>query len=411
MNQAVISTEAQASATPTTTPERLFGLDVLRGFALCGVSLVNAWLSARPMSEAFAFPKPDTGTSSWLDAVAWSVFDGLLVTKFVTLFSLLFGIGLVLQNQRAEANGLPFSKIYRRRLAILAGLGIVHGFVLFEGDILFLYAIVGAILFGFRNQSPQVLLWLSAIPFTIGVILSLLWAGFDLENLLMSAKIDAGEIESPRPQTVLEVLMIRPVDFIGWLVVSSFMSFNWRVVSFFFLGAAIMKNGWIRPHHVERQRRAAVIGLAVGLSIELVGVWLATFDEPSLGIRLGRALCDEFGSIILSVGYAGSILWFVHAGHLQSRFLQPLSRGLAAVGRTALTNYLLQSVVMNIVFMDFLLGYYNRLSPIEVLIVFTTLFAIQIIASTAWLNRFKMGPVEWFWRTLTYRGIPSAKAR
>jgi uncharacterized protein len=111
-----------------------------------------------------------------------------------------------------------------------------------------------------------------------------------------------------------------------------------------------------------------------------------------------KTITDEFGSIILSFGYAGLLLWTVHSGHL--KFLQ---RGLAAVGRTALTNYLMQSVIMNVLFMGFAFGFYDKLSRSEVLIWISAAFVLQIAASAMWLRSFAMGPIEWVWRSLTYR--------
>ena len=398
-------------ALPTSESERLVGLDVLRGFALYGVLLTNASVWARPITVALSPPNRDTtesarAVSGLLDMLAWGILDGLLVTKFVALFSLLFGMGLILQFQRAEAKGLPFTQIYRRRLIILAGLGLIHGCLLFEGDILFVYAAVGALLFFFRNQSPRVLLWLSLIPFLAGVLISILWAGLDLEALGATSELDSALSESPRANSLQEIPFTRPIEFLGWLVISSLISFNLRVVAFFFLGAAIMKSGWILPSCLRVQRMVAFIGMGVGVSIELLGLYFATFTQPVVLVRVANALCDEIGSIVLSLGYAGGVLWIVHTGHLQW-----LSQGLAAVGRTALTNYLLQSVVMNIVFMEFLLGYYNRMPRFDVLIVFSCVFALQTVVSLAWLRCFKMGPVEWLWRTLTYHGIGEREAK
>ena len=150
---------------PTTGSERLQGLDVLRGFALYGVFLTNAFVTAMPMSTAL---EPPVGLPFWSEELGWWIFDGLLVTKFVTIFSLLFGMGLVLQFERARARHAPFERFYKRRLFALACMGILHGCLLFEGDILFVYAVVGFLLYLLRNQAPKTLVRLALVPLTLG---------------------------------------------------------------------------------------------------------------------------------------------------------------------------------------------------------------------------------------------------
>lgn len=402
------------AAQPTELSERLTGLDALRGYALYGVLLANAFVSARPLESALQPPTSDVGNEGaggWVglsETFAWAIFDGLVVTKFVTLFSLLFGMGLVLQNQRAEAKGLPFARIYRRRLCILALIGIAHGCLLFEGDVLFVYSIVGAFLFLFRKQSAKTLCGLALIPFLIGLILSFVWAWFDLESLLAELeRSTSGEQGTARPETLGQLLAIRPFEYFGWLVISSFLSFNWRIVTFFFVGAAIMKNGWIKPSHVNFQCKVGLIGLALGIAVEAIGMFAnlsipaeLSSGQSTTGKRMLITFCDEIGSAILSFGYAGTVLWFVHSGRLGW-----LQRGLAAVGRTALTNYLLQSVAMNVAFAAFLMGRFDKWSRMEVLLWFSVVFAIQMVISLLWLRLFSIGPVEWMWRYLTYRRI------
>ncbi len=384
------------TAEPTPPKDRLVGLDVLRGFALFGVLLTNAFVSARPIEVAIEPRGEIVG-----EVIAWAVFDVLLVSKFVTLFSLLFGIGLVLQNQRAESKGMPFARIYRRRLSILAVFGILHGCLLFEGDILFVYAVVGAVLFLFRDLSAKPLVAIAAVPFSIGMILSFGWAWFDLKTVLAGLENTLADPPPARPETLLRLLATRPVEFLGWLVISSFISFNWRVVAFFFLGAAIMKSHLVIPTRVRLHRNVGWIGLCLGGCLELLSAYSLWSDvHPARATRLLIACCDEIGSVLLSFGFAGMILWLVH-----SRRLAWLQHALAAVGRTALTNYLLQSVVMNIVFGSFLLDQYNKLSRPEVLIWFSAVFATQMVVSTVWLRFKQMGPVESIWRSLTYRQL------
>ncbi|MEM8998324.1 MAG: DUF418 domain-containing protein, partial [Acidobacteriota bacterium] len=147
--------------------DRLVALDVLRGFALFGVLLVNVPFAALPTSEALR-PAPGAGGSElW----GWILVKALAETKFVSLFSLLFGIGLVLQLGRAEARGGD-TGFYRRRLAILGAVGLFHGLLLWQGDILFPYAVAGAVLYLLRRRSPRALVRVAVPLLVIGVALS-----------------------------------------------------------------------------------------------------------------------------------------------------------------------------------------------------------------------------------------------
>ena len=398
-------TKNSLAVSPTQSSERIEGLDVLRGFALYGVFLTNAFISSRPMGEAMRRPPADSSELIgpwWSETLAWGFFDGFLVMKFVTLFSLLFGMGLVLQNQRAAAAGIPFRKIYLRRLGLLAGIGIFHGFFLFEGDILLVYAFVGGLLFLFRNQSPRNLVWIAMIPLTIGFLLTLMWASIGVEMFEGGDTDGFGTAATTARRTgsLSQVIAQRPFEYIGWLVISSFISFNWRVVALFFLGAAIMKKGLLQARHMALHRRLSWIGLGVGGGLELFGIAVSLFiDSPSIPWQVATSLGEEIGSLLLSMGYAGTILWAVHGGYFRR-----LQHGLAAIGRTALTNYLLQSIAMNLIFMAFGLGLYEKLSRAEVLVWISLVFAAQVFASQLWMNRFSMGPCEWLWRRLTYPG-------
>ena len=150
---------------PTSARERIVALDALRGFALFGVLLVNLPFMALPTSEAFR--TPDTETDSLANILAWALERAFFETKFFTIFSFLFGMGLILQMQRAEVSGRPFKGLYLRRLGWLGLLGLLHGTLLFMGDILLPYACVGLLLFLCRRMRPRNLVIVGLIPLAI----------------------------------------------------------------------------------------------------------------------------------------------------------------------------------------------------------------------------------------------------
>ena len=218
------------------------------------------------------------------ETFAWLVFDGLMVMKFVSLFSLLFGIGLVLQCQRAEEKKSPIAGIYTRRLGLLAIMGILHGCLLFAGDILFVYACTGCLLFLFRKCSAGILFSMALVPLVIGISLTLGWIvlGFDQWPTEPDAFEQRAEA-ARRTGGLIEVLAIRRWEYLMWLVISSVSSFNWRVVSLFFLGAAIMKKGWIQPRYHSLHKRAAWFGLVVGGGLEVGAAAVVLLaDQPSV---------------------------------------------------------------------------------------------------------------------------------
>lgn len=384
------------SAAPTVEASRIVALDVLRGFALYGVFLVNAYVSAVPMRVAMTPPPQGSSIS---EVLAWMVFDSLLVTKFVAIFSFLFGMGLMLQYQRAEQLGLPFTWLYLRRLAILAVMGLIHGLLLFEGDILFVYACFGFLLFLCRGASAGTLVKIALLPLTIGLALTLTWIVLGYDG--WPSSLDEFEVKAEqarRSGSLFDVLPIRRWEYVGWLILSCFSSFNWRVVGLFFLGAAFSKQGLVNPSYSQLHRQMALIGLVIGGLLESGGsVVTLMLDQPPVAVRAVLGVMDEVGSLVLSAGYVGAVLWLVH--------LLPLGwiqLGFAAVGRTALSNYILQSVLMNLIFMAFGLGLYQQLSRAEVLVWMSAIFAIQMGVSALWLKRFQQGPLEWVWRKLTY---------
>ena len=383
-------------AGPVQPTSRIVALDVLRGFALFGVFVTNLGYSSLPWLDATSPP----------DRAAFDVLQALFETKFVTLFSLLFGMGLVLQMQRAESRGADIGPVYRRRLAVLFGMGLVHGCLLFEGDILLVYSLVGALLFACRRWEPATLAKAALAPLAIGLVATTSWVF--LEPALESADGEIGalvgdwgdeEDEARTRQANLEgplslTLTVRAENFLFLFVYFWVTSFHWRVVALFFLGAAAMKAGWIGSEHRRVHGRFAVCALASGLALEALSL-------VSLGVspahELVTALAHEVGSLVLAAGLGCSVLWIVHGG-----LLLRLSHALACTGRMALTNYLGQSVLMNVLLFWYGLGLWGALPLWQFMLIAGALFAVQVALSTLWLRRFDIGPMEWLWRTATY---------
>lgn len=391
---------------------RLVVLDVLRGFALFGVLIVNIPFASLPGEYALS---PTTGASSPLrDLIPWALVKGLGETKFVSLFSLLFGIGLVLQTQRAEARG-GSTRFYLRRLFILGVVGLFHGALLWFGDILLPYALAGLVLYGLRNRSSKTLLVIAIPLLIIGSTLSvgLTWLddGVEGDDRGLSAVLGLDE-----PWSEVEVrantegplrltLAVRAVTYGAWLVLSSVISFNWHVMALFLIGAALMKRGWLGADHRRGHGRLAVAGLMLGLPLETAAIALQLSTDFAPGASAAAAaLLHEVGSLVLAAGYLGAVVWVVHTGRL-ARTHAPL----AALGRTALTGYLGQSVAFNLLFPWYGLGLWGRLDRTEIVVLGCLLYGAQVALAMAWLRKYRMGPCEWVWRWATYGQRPGLR--
>ncbi len=383
-------------AAPVRAADRIAALDVLRGFALFGVFMVNLSYVSGPFMGVAG---PDAPVS---ERVAQAVLKGVFETKFVTLFSLLFGMGLVLQLERARAKGVEMGAIYRRRLGILFCMGILHGVLLFEGDILFLYSLAGFVLFLCHRWSARKLALASLIPFAIGVVLTSIWALIDEGGFATGGAYDEELRRSVTEGPLLLTLKMRALTFALLQLLFTIMSFNWRVLALFFLGAALMKTGILGVERKALRARVAVLGITVGATLEGLGALVdASGAAPGVTAWAG-ALAHEFGSLVLAFGFGAAVVWSVHAGRCPR-----VASALACVGRTALTNYLGQSVLMNVTLYWFGFALYDKWSPWGYMALVCVLFAGQVAISAWWIRRFAIGPAEWAWRALTYGRRPA----
>jgi len=398
---------------PTSPADRIAAMDVLRGLALLGIFAVNLPAMALPSDVAFA----PAVAAPWYDTAAWVVVRGAFQTKAFALFSALFGMGLVLQARRAERAGRPFTRLYLRRLGVLAAMGLAHGFLLFAGDILFVYSVAGLALLLGRRLRPRACVAIAAVALAIGAALSVAFdrveeaaprgepparsapAELRLEDLLAaetSADWAALETRAYADGPLAATLLVNGASFAAWLAISSVISFNWKVLAFLFLGAALMKHGFFEPRRADLQRRLVLVGLPVGLALEGFAV-AAALRTGSDGSSVAAVLATEVGSTCLAAAYLGGLTRLVAVGRA------PRLRGaMAAAGRLALTHYLLQSVVGNLVFRWYGLDLFGQLGRAAVLGLAVGVFALQVAASRPWLARFRAGPLEGLWRRLTY---------
>lgn len=385
-------TTAQALETtkPTAPYARLLTLDVLRGFALFGIFVVNVQFMSRPTSLALA--APELGS---LDFTLWFLLKSLFMSKFVGVFSLLFGVGFALQWQRAKDASQRFSRMYVRRSLLLMGIGLAHGVFLFEGDILFPYSIAGLLLLALRGLSVRSLKVASVVCLLLAVATT---GGF--------ATIDWSEFDSPIAEAVVlhqegplsDLILNRAGTYLGWMVFSSLMGFNWRILCAFFLGAALLRSGFFSKAGKLQARNFALWTMAIGLLSEVGLTWFLYAHESAPLAPLAEGLHD-FSSMILALGYVGVLRFLVQYG--SSTFLARILEWISSAGRMALTNYLLQSILANVYFTFLGFAWYDTLDQAQLLGLVCATYAGQIALSVWWLKYFKSGPFEWAWRSAT----------
>ncbi len=399
---------------PVALSERIQVIDTLRGFALFGILLVNMHLFSHPVQELL-IGYDDVGPL--LDRVAaWGI-QVLAESKFYPIFSFLFGLGFALQIQRAEERGASFVPLYLRRLFILLLIGLAHAAFVWVGDILVLYAVLGAILLlFFRKRSPRTLLVWAGVFLAVSVLLPAGLSGLALLAKLTpagAAEVSAGFAESDTglradaAQAALvyatgsfaEITVQRLSDLRLMYSVAIFLAFN--AFAMFLLGLYAGRRNIFRniSAHTPLLKKIFWWGLALGVSSSLTHALVSHGPEFALPTWLD-VLADSartLGAPVLALSYIAGLTLLLQHDAWRAR-LEPL----AAVGRMALTNYLLQSLIATTLFYGYGFGLFGQVGPGLGLLFSIAIFALQIPLSVWWLRHFQYGPVEWLWRTLTY---------
>lgn len=386
---------------PPAPPQRIQLVDALRGFALFGILAVNIVYFATAYGSDTGLADPQS--TSWADGGATWITAALFETKFYLLFSLLFGYSFVLQMQSAERQGKPFKRRMARRLIGLFVIGSLHAVFLWHGEILTLYAVLGVLLLWCRNIKPRTAIKASVTTLVIiagGWIMSAILVGGDptfLELDRDQERAYAVEMTAALRGSFSEVLSFRLgelAEFVGVIfVVQGPIAF-----AMFLIGLAAAKTGVFES--VDRHRAGFARLLMTGLPIGLLGGIVFAWSILEAGIESAWLLAG-FGITTLTAPLLMGSYVAIFALTAASRPGQRVIALLAPIGRMALSNYVLQSVLMGLVFFGYGLGQFGRLSPFEVLLVAIAIYALLMAISTLWLQRHRYGPLEWLLRAFT----------
>lgn len=414
-----IVAQTRATTGPVSPGERIQVVDMLRGFALFGILLVNMAL----FKVAVSFEHLSaTSIANLPDQLAALAIKLLADGKFFTLFSFLFGLGFSIQMIRAQQRGAHFVPRYIRRLLVLFLIGLAHVTLIWFGDILVTYALLGLVLLLFRNSSHRTLLiWAAALLTSVTLLAATATIFVETERadpaggpaieraetqLLASDAADAERrtevyATGSYPDTLVE--RVNNPDGLAFVMGVQ----GVPVLAMFLLGLYAGKRGILAdvPAHLTLLRRVRFWGLALGLPLNA----LVVLAQAKLG--LFSTLAVQFmgyslAAPVLSMGFAATFVLLVQDKEWHRR-LAPLG----AAGRMALTNYLLQSLICTTLFYGYGYGLYGKVGAAMGLLLTVFIFALQIAWSEWWLNRFRFGPMEWLWRTLTYGRLQPMRLR
>lgn len=400
--------ETPTRTMPTQAGERIIALDVLRGFALLGILIMN--IQGFSMPEAAYFVPTVYGDLSGLNRWIWTISHVVADQKFMAIFSMLYGAGIVLLTSRMDERGQSARGLHYRRTFWLLAIGLAHAYLLWSGDILTSYAICAALVFWFRNMRPRNLLIVGLIVFLIspllmfGTFASLQSAPTEaVQEVIADFAPSAEEIEAELAAYrggLAAQMAERVPSSISMQTMSLLFYTLWRAGGLMLIGMALYKWGVFSAKRSTRfYNWLFAIGCLIGLPLIVIGVNNNfAHDWDILYARFGPGLLfNYFGSVLISLAYISVIMRVV-----QKNALPALQKRLAAVGRMALTNYLLQSILATLIFYGSGLGLFGSVERWGQILIVLLIWLLQLWISPLWLHYFRFGPFEWLWRSLTY---------
>jgi len=388
--------------------DRIISIDLLRGVALAGILIMNIQSFSMPTA---AYMNPTaygelTGLNKWV----WIISHMVASEKFMSIFSMLFGAGILIFIQNATARGKNTAALHFRRMVWLLLFGMLHAYLLWPGDILVCYALCGMVGWFFRDMKTTVLLRVGLVFFLIPMVLGTMWA-LTMPYWPAEAVASIKETWNPEAESILlELETMRG----GWLdqmkfrvshaiemqTMVFFVESLWRVIAMMLLGMFLLKReiltaGRSRKFYIHMTLFGLVSGYllsAIGLEMNFQKGWTLEYS-----MFLGGQF-NYLGSVAVALGYTGLVMLISQSGHFKKGV-----KAISGLGRTAFSNYIFQTLVCTLIFYGHGLGLFGSLERKFQLLVVVGVWIVQLILTSLWLRKFRRGPLEALWRSLTYR--------
>ncbi len=394
-------------AAPVTAKERIISLDILRGFAVMGILIMN--IQSYSMIGAAYLNPTAYGDLSGFNRWIWALSHLFADMKFMGLFSILFGAGIVLFTQRAGEKGHSPASLHYRRTFWLLVIGLMHAYLIWYGDILVTYALCALTVYFLRKLPPKRLL---IIGLTLVAIGSILYIFFGLSIPYWPEQAIQGNLDYWQPSKVAITAelaayrgswlaqMVYRIP--GSLIFQTFIFLihtSWRAGGLMLIGMALYKWGVLSAQRNKKfYRNMFLTGFGLGLPLIIFGI-LRNF-HANWDFKYSMYLGSQFnywGSMLVAFGYIGLVMLFC-----KRAVLSKIAIAFAAAGRMAFTNYLVQSLICTTLFYGHGFGLYGRVERTGQILIVFGIWILQLILSPLWLKYFRFGPIEWAWRSLTY---------
>lgn len=397
-----------ASPHPVRTPDRIPSLDILRGIAILGILIMNIQSFSMP-GAAYMNPMAYgdmTGINKWV----WVLSHVWADQKFMSIFSILFGAGVVLVTQNAEMKTGQSAGLHYRRTFWLLVIGLIHAHLIWYGDILVTYALCAFFVYLFRKVRPVRLMIMGFLFLSVHTLLYLLF-GFSLpfwpeesvvaiqESWLPGIATIQSEIEAVRGSLGEQIAHNSEQAFFMETFVF-LTTFLWRAGGLMLVGMALYKWGILSAQKSQSfYLKGWMISWLIGLPLIIYGLIRNFSEEFSLAFSMFMgSQFNYWGSVFIAFGYICLVMILAKSPRLSG-----LKSRLAAIGQMAFTNYIIQSILAIFIFHGIGLGLFGEVDRTGQILITLCIWIVQFMWSKPWLEKFRFGPLEWLWRSLTYR--------
>ena len=389
---------------PIDLKNRIHSLDLLRGFAVLGILIMNI-TSFSQISMAYMNPTIGAGLEGYNQY--FHAFNYIFAdTRFMSIFSMLFGAGVVLFTQRIEAKGKRVAALHYKRMFWLLLFGLIHAYFIWVGDILVTYAICGSLVFFFRKKSIRTLFIMAVILFLIPISLKFMtYYGMPADALESTFAFFHPSAEQIASQTqamrgsYLEQMPLRVEDAIQIQTLVFMIEMFWRASAMMLLGMILYRKGILSAEKsTAYYKKLMWVGFVPGLILSGIGLSQVYASEWNAAYVMNIGANYKFVSgLFMALGYIGLVVWIYKKG-----IFKKFQNRLRATGRMAFTNYIGMSVICTLLFNGHGLGLFGTLDRLQQFLIVISVWVLILIISPLVLKNYRLGPLEWLWRKLTY---------